>query len=213
MTIKADETMASAGVNATDPMNSRTALGCFLFDTVGDRLTVSHSRAPQRILWALGGTLTPVRAGVGHAQVTESRGFFQVTDDCGPLISGGAFDNIKTNDTQVVVTGPLGEQHRWTLEFTALSEDQLGLRLSTSDPKVNRLHLVGHMPKDHKIFGFGEQFTHLDMKGRRVPILSQEPGIGRGVQPLTWLMNTTYPRWIVKQWAALAPVCPRSRCP
>ena len=39
--------------------------------------------------------------------------------------------------------------------------------------------------KDEKVFGFGEQFTHFDLKGRRVPIWVQEQGIGRGLQPIT----------------------------
>lgn len=36
-----------------------------------------------------------------------------------------------------------------------------------------------------RVFGFGAQFTHLDMRGRAVPILTAEQGVGRGAQPLT----------------------------
>lgn len=36
-----------------------------------------------------------------------------------------------------------------------------------------------------RLFGFGAQFTHLDMRGRAVPILTAEQGVGRGAQPLT----------------------------
>lgn len=36
-----------------------------------------------------------------------------------------------------------------------------------------------------RVFGFGAQFTYLDMRGRAVPILSAEQGVGRGARPLT----------------------------
>lgn len=36
-----------------------------------------------------------------------------------------------------------------------------------------------------RVFGFGAQFTHLDMRGKAVPILTAEQGVGRGAQPLT----------------------------
>ena len=46
-------------------------------------------------------------------------------------------------------------------------------------PNLNRLQLAGAAAVDERVFGLGEQFTVLNMKGRKVPILSQEPGIGR----------------------------------
>ena len=39
---------------------------------------------------------------------------------------------------------------------------------------------------EERFFGFGAQYTYLDMKGREVPIFIQEGGIGRGAQPITW---------------------------
>lgn len=36
-----------------------------------------------------------------------------------------------------------------------------------------------------QVFGFGVQFTHLDLRGRCLPILTAEQGVGRGAQPLT----------------------------
>ena len=55
-----------------------------------------------------------------------------------------------------------------------------------------RLRLRFASVRDEQFFGFGEQFTHIDLKGRHLDIISQEPGIGRGVQPLTWVMNTFF---------------------
>ncbi|KAK8942967.1 putative alpha-xylosidase 2 [Platanthera zijinensis] len=55
--------------------------------------------------------------------------------------------------------------------------------------EVSRVFLTYSSEKDEKIFGFGEQFSHMEFKGRRVPILVQEQGIGRGDQPITFAAN------------------------
>eukprot|EP00049_Salpingoeca_infusionum_P001948 m.52305 g.52305 ORF g.52305 m.52305 type:complete len:756 (-) comp11293_c0_seq4:148-2415(-) len=50
-----------------------------------------------------------------------------------------------------------------------------------------RMHVASD-PSD-AVFGFGTQYSVLDMKGRRVPILVTEQGVGRGLEPLTELLN------------------------
>ncbi|XP_020593295.1 uncharacterized protein LOC110033582 isoform X2 [Phalaenopsis equestris] len=40
-----------------------------------------------------------------------------------------------------------------------------------------------------QFYGFGGQFSHIEFKGRRVPILVQEQGIGRGDQPIILAAN------------------------
>lgn len=41
-----------------------------------------------------------------------------------------------------------------------------------------------------RVRGFGVQYTYGDMKGKVVPILSSEQGIGRGVEPITNVLNS-----------------------
>jgi hypothetical protein len=55
--------------------------------------------------------------------------------------------------------------------------------------EFNRVQLTYGTKKDENFFGFGEQFSHFNMKGKRVPIFVQEQGIGRGDQPVTALAN------------------------
>ena len=168
------------------------SVGAFRVEVVDGALRVVHEQAPHLSLWASHAMAPLVRAGHGDAFVTETRGFFQVRDSAAPLIDGDPPDSMRTTDEGVVVSGTIGESERWRLLFKAHDDVQLGFELSTSHPDWNRLVLTGAMAPDNRVFGFGEQFTQLDMKGRRVPVLSQEPGIGRGVQPLTWLMNTAF---------------------
>ncbi|KAL1548762.1 sulfoquinovosidase-like [Salvia divinorum] len=53
----------------------------------------------------------------------------------------------------------------------------------------NRICLTYSSERSERFYGFGEQFTHMDLKGKRVPILVQEQGIGRGDQPITFAAN------------------------
>ncbi|CAA3029655.1 alpha-xylosidase 2 [Olea europaea subsp. europaea] len=53
----------------------------------------------------------------------------------------------------------------------------------------NRICITYSSEKSEKFYGFGEQFSHMDFKGKRVPIFVQEQGIGRGDQPITFAAN------------------------
>ncbi|GMY19521.1 sulfoquinovosidase [Fagus crenata] len=55
--------------------------------------------------------------------------------------------------------------------------------------KFNRVCLTYSSEAKERFYGFGEQFSHMDFKGKRVPIFVQEQGIGRGDQPITFAAN------------------------
>ena len=44
---------------------------------------------------------------------------------------------------------------------------------------------------NERFFGFGEQLTYFDQKGKVIPILMQEHDIGRGLPGFTQLVNLT----------------------
>lgn len=60
----------------------------------------------------------------------------------------------------------------------------------------NRICVTYASERHERFFGFGEQFSHLDFKGKRVPIFVQEQGIGRGDQPITFAANLVSYRYI-----------------
>jgi sulfoquinovosidase len=62
---------------------------------------------------------------------------------------------------------------------------------STGRPPLDRTVLSLAADPDEAVLGLGEQFTHLDLKGRVVPILTREQGVGRGAQPLTLAADLT----------------------
>ena len=160
-------------------------------------LAVHHQDDPDRTLWWAGGREPFIDAGHGEAKVSESRGFFTVDDRGARYLGGQTLDTMEREGDAIVLRGRLGPEGDagWCLRFTALDDRQLAFTLeadSNGPDPINRLRLSIRRRQTHRIFGFGEQLTHVDAAGQRIPIISQEPGIGRGVQPLTWLMNTFF---------------------
>ncbi|XP_050381679.1 uncharacterized protein LOC126798688 isoform X2 [Argentina anserina] len=55
--------------------------------------------------------------------------------------------------------------------------------------EFNRVCLTYSSDGKERFYGFGEQFSYMEFKGKRVPIFVQEQGIGRGDQPITFAAN------------------------
>ncbi|XP_068664157.1 uncharacterized protein [Aristolochia californica] len=73
--------------------------------------------------------------------------------------------------------------------FSLLLEDDEKEDKVKDFPEINRVFLTYSSEKDERFYGFGEQFSYMEFKGRRVPIFVQEQGIGRGDQPITLATN------------------------
>ncbi|CAN1173482.1 yihQ [Linum perenne] len=61
--------------------------------------------------------------------------------------------------------------------------------VSPAAKEFNRVVVTYASDGEESFYGFGEQFSHMDLKGKRVPIFVQEQGIGRGDQPITFAAN------------------------
>lgn len=92
---------------------------------------------------------------------------------------------------------------RWKLKqtrskwMTYISSRRGFVKVSTQDEQgeeevateFNKVFLTYASDEDERFYGFGEQFSRMEFKGKRVPILVQEQGIGRGDQPITFAAN------------------------
>ena len=54
---------------------------------------------------------------------------------------------------------------------------------------INTIILRFNTATDEKVFGLGVQYSVRNLKGRVVPVVTSEQGIGRGLEPLTELLN------------------------
>ena len=75
-----------------------------------------------------------------------------------------------------------------TVSF-AVVDDRLEISFAVLDAEVNRFWL--HLPanKHEHIYGCGEQYSVLDLRGRKVHIWVQEQGVGRGHDAITMLAD------------------------
>ena len=162
------------------------------FDPSSRVLTIREQEG-GRELWAS----LPGRAFIGAAQgqetVRETRGSYHISDSLRARRARQTVSAVLTGGGVFTLRGSLGsggsaQPLDYTLSFRVLDDHRLGFTLSTTGP-ANRLFFTYAAGPNEQFFGFGEQFSYLNHTGKRVPIWVSEQGIGRGLQPLTTLVN------------------------
>lgn len=160
----------------------------------GGGLLVNHRDSPGQAVWSTRPGVAFAAAGQGCEKVTESHGSFDIRDTRKHVCTEQTIDSIVRSTDKVIVSGTVtgeGGKDRVGYEFSLelRGPHQLAFDLSFSDARYNRVWLTYASEADEHFFGFGEQFSHFDLKGKRVPIFVQEQGVGRGLQPITFLAN------------------------
>ena len=91
------------------------------------------------------------------------------------------------------------------------------IELTTRDPAFDRIHLKFHAEPDETVWGGGEQMSYLALGGRRFPMWTSEPGVGRDkTTALTqtmdaagmaggdyWTTNYPQPSFLTSRWLAV----------
>ncbi len=116
-------------------------------------------------------------AGWGEASVAMHRGNFAIEDRIEarlPLVALG--------------DGMLGTANGPLLRATlTLRPGGATLRFEPLDPRLTRLWLRLPAEPSEAVWGGGEQMSYLDLRGRRYPIWTSEPGVGRDKSTLVTL--------------------------
>ncbi len=146
--------------------------------------SVTHEALPDRPLLESpkgGGGIAASRVA---ANVTEQSGSFAFTESmsarCDKLekiaIEGTAQGvslrgTLQCGSTSAAIAMTFAEGSKGALDFE--------LSLTDEKPAFNQVELVQAADADERIVGFGEQFTFVDLRGRKFPVIVQEGGIGR----------------------------------
>lgn len=161
----------------------------------GGRLVIAHRSEPERALFETVPGRAFVSAARGEEEVHDSRGRFSLRDNLRTRCADQRLGSITPLPAPagevagVVISGSLrcdsGPEIRYTLGLRPHGNEVLALDLELSDASYNRALLTYRSSAAERFYGFGQQFTYFDLKGRRVPIWVQKQGIGRGTQPIT----------------------------
>lgn len=113
--------------------------------------------------------------GHGEATIAMNRGNFRVGDR---LVSRTSLAHLTVAGDELRFAAAPDEPPAliWHLQQ---GEDAIRLALRHAAPGINRVWLNLPAEPDERVRGAGEQFSYLDLRGRRFPLWTSEPGVGR----------------------------------
>lgn len=117
--------------------------------------------------------------GQGSCTITMPHGMYHIKDESLSMWkepSRFSVDESKTKEGTIHIT--FGDLVKLTIH-----EEPFGLRIIPTvltSEVPNRFHIQLPLLPEDPIFGCGEQFSHLDLRGKILPLWVSEPGIGRG---------------------------------
>lgn len=203
--------------------------GAFAVTWDGATLHAAHASEPARVVWSSAPGRAFVAASLGRFAATGRAGHLTPREEIVARYAHQSLDDVRVAAADatgaapaVVVTGRLWRRARpagedavgYRATFRAVDDATLEITLELDAGPVAQRHgpdvrafaeLAWAQDPQARVFGFGVQFTHLDMRGRRVPVLTAEQGVGRGAQPLTKFaeaLGGAGGRW----WSTYAPV-------
>lgn len=169
-------------------------LGSFLISWHGNslstkQLTVTLESDPDKIYWqSLPGTSFILAATAG-ASAEPGTGYSHMIEEVESLCAGHSVESALLGNNSIAIEGKLNcaanTEVGYLLQLAEIEEGQLRFDLKINDSAIGRTGLLFSSHSAERVFGFGEQFSAFDFKGRRVPIMVDEQGLSRGAQPLT----------------------------
>ncbi len=133
--------------------------------------------------------------GIGEEKVEESRGSFFIKENQKLLCTKQIIDNIEKEKNFVYIRGHSvckdNSEISYAFYFFHNTPEEIQIEVKVFDERINRIYLNFKSHPEEAFFGFGEQFTYFNLKGKRIPIFVMEQGIGRGEEPITTGANLT----------------------
>ncbi|WP_288430802.1 alpha-glucosidase [uncultured Agrobacterium sp.] len=109
--------------------------------------------------------------GKGEERMDMYRGNFDIEDY---VVERVALRHADVEGNSVTLSDAQGQQPRLRLSITDSS-----IKVDALDPSINRFWLRVVAEKDECVWGGGEQMSYFNMRGRKFPLWTSEPGVGR----------------------------------
>lgn len=160
-------------------------------------LQITHRGKKEKLLFESRDNQSFLRAGRGVADFDQYRGSFTIKDtkeenQC----MHQKIDKIYKKDAQVIIEGELSGYRclsNYVFKLERQSSKRLKFSFELENKSLNRSFLIYKSDPKEAFYGFGEQFTFDNLKGRTVPIFAQEQGHLRGLMPYTFFVNRISP--------------------
>lgn len=171
--------------NPTVPPANLYTIGNFIIDwnNSNGQLSVFNNAEPTRAIWQTTINKGFCGAAKGVETITEKSGSFTIRNTKTFITEIQKINAVSSNGNEVIISGDFisgTNTVQFNLGFTLKTNNQLHLALTTNDTSYNRLYLSYRCDSVEQFFGLGEQPSRFNHKGKRVPILIQEQGVGRG---------------------------------
>ena len=143
-----------------------------------------NSKPLQKQLWSSIADRAFIIGAIGEAEFEEDRGSFTIEEEIEDISTNQNISDISFANDEVTISGLLSAaDHSSQYNLIVNSDNPSGgitMSVTLDNEIFNRIYLDFKSQQSEQFFGFGEQFSHFNHKGNRVPILVQEQGIGRG---------------------------------
>ncbi len=140
---------------------------------------------------------------ISDFQYTENFGMITIDNENGTFVPATATSSESLQDgIKVIGTFCDEEKNEWT--FTAY-QDCNKVKFAFENEKYSEVRICLKTPQDELIYGFGEQFSNLDFSNKKFYLCAQEPGLGRGDEPISSFISSVMPSAAGNQYTAYAP--------
>ncbi|MBF0240307.1 MAG: alpha-glucosidase [SAR324 cluster bacterium] len=158
---------------------------------------IRHQQAPEKILFSAD-PLKFLAIGKSSLNAHEKRGSFTIEENIQMTCKSPAIEKIVTDGVDLVLSGRFRDDveachQTFKVRFKQIQPGHLQFAVTPENKDFNYIELNYDSNPAEKFYGFGEQFTYLNLKGQNVPILSQEGGVGRGRTEISNLINIASP--------------------
>lgn len=144
--------------------------------------------------------------GFGKEKMEMYRGNFDISDYLTERVPLKATGVVKDReDCIVTLKKNENDVEEMVIKITE-NKDSVNIKFLTQTYKANRIWIRSGSNTSEKVYGCGEQLTYFNMKGKKFPLWTSEPGVGRNKNfYTTWLAdvkdraggdyyNTNYPQ-------------------
>lgn len=170
------------------------SLGLFEFTISNNQLSITHDSMLDKAIWVSPADGRLLSANVTELAIKDSHSSYKIREKVSDACETPEIQAVEQGANEVRFNGVFldCEELAFDLSFT-LVEEQLRFTLIVDNEQYNHLTLQYQSNAEEQFYGFGEQYSYLNLKGKDLPILSQEQGIGRGEPLLSTLVNLVVP--------------------